>query len=114
VAELLRSAPIYDSLLERLLRAAGRPAEGGEEEKKVILSIPVCVGSALEQRPIREVRLPEDCFLVGIQRGRRELLPRPDRTIYNGDSLTVLTHEGRAAQVKPPLLALGAPASGYE
>ncbi|MBN1837317.1 MAG: chloride channel protein, partial [Spirochaetales bacterium] len=109
VAELLRSPPIYDALLARALQARGLTPPPGDEEKKVILTIPVRVGSSLEYRELRNLALPEDCFLIGIVRGAVEMLPRPRLEILPGDSLAVLTSEARAAQVKPVLLAMGAP-----
>jgi len=114
VAELLRSPPIYDALLDRLLRAQGLNPPAGDEENKLILTIPVRVGSSLEHRELRNVELPQDCFVVGILRGALELLPRPRLEILPGDSLAVLTSEDLAARVKPVLLAMGAPAEGQD
>jgi len=110
VAELMRSPPIYDALLLRMLKAQGLSPPPGDADKKVILTIPVRLGSSLEHKELRELELPEDCFLVGILRGAQELLPRPRLEILPGDSLAVLTSEDRASQVKPVLLAMGAPA----
>jgi len=109
VAELLRSPPIYDALLTRLLRGRGLAPLTGDEAKKVVLNIPVCLGSSLEHRVVGDLELPEDCFLVGILRGAVELLPRPNLELLPGDCLAVLTTDARAAQIKPFLLAMGAP-----
>lgn len=114
VAELLRSPPIYDALLKRLLGAQGMSAVLGDEDKKAILTIPVHVGSAVEHKELRELALPEDCFLIGLVRGATELLPRPRLEIRPGDSLAVLTSESRVAQVKPVLLAMGSPGQSYD
>ncbi len=107
-AELLRSPAIYDALLARMLRAQGLAPPQGDGDNKVILSIPVCLGSSLEHKRLRDVELPEDCFLIGLLRGDEEMLPRPRVEILPGDCLAVLTSEQRASQVKPLLLAMGA------
>lgn len=110
VAEALRSKPIYDAFLDRLLSKGkiSRVTYAGEA-KKIILTIPVGTGSFLEQRPIEELSLPPDCILVGVLRGTREKFPRPELVLESGDQLSILTEEGRAAELKPLLLQLGEP-----
>ncbi len=113
VAEALKAKPIYDAFLDRLL-SKGTISRATYEEggKKMVLTIPVCSGSFLEQRPIRDLILPPGCVLVGVVRGKLERLPRPDMVLLPGDLLSVLTEEQRAAELKPALLRLGLPGPG--
>jgi H+/Cl- antiporter ClcA len=75
VGDLIRSKPVYDVLLERLLaRNPGiyRPVHG----RKVVLEIPVAEGSRLSHRLVRDVPWPTDCLVVGVERGEDQIIPR--------------------------------------
>ena len=78
-AHLLRSKPIYESLLERLTEVV------------------VEVGSPLEQRRIAEISWPPHCLLVAVRRGEEEILPRGDTMIQAQDTLVALLDEASAA-----------------
>jgi Trk K+ transport system NAD-binding subunit len=112
VAEALKAKPIYEAFLDRLL-SKGRISrvKYEERERKIVLSVPVCSGSFLEHRRVRELTLPPECVLVGVLRGKHEKLPHPETVLQSGDALSVLTEESRAAELKPVLLQLGAPDS---
>ncbi|HAP43111.1 MAG TPA: hypothetical protein DD477_01545, partial [Spirochaetaceae bacterium] len=112
-SDLLRSSSIYEVFLERLLRkppaaaavtpgsdgapdqstgqstssaAGSRPAGG----RKLLLEIPVGLGSRLAHRCIRAIDWPAECLVVGIERGETELLPRGGTELEPGDRLLVL------------------------
>ena len=67
-ATLLGSRPIYESLLDRLLLRRGEkpPKEQGE---KMLMHFAVSRGSRIEDLTIGEVRWPENCLLVAVERG---------------------------------------------
>jgi len=106
VAELIKSKPVYDTLLERLLERNPQIFKG-DANKKVILEIPVGVGSFLEHKKIKDISWPEDILIIGIRRGDREIIPRGDAELYQGDILHILAHEKDASKYKQDLLALG-------
>lgn len=107
-ADLLKTDPIYESLLDRLLKNNGRSEVDEDNKNKLILEIPVFLDSEMDGRSIKELDLPEECLLVAIKRGEKEILPKGDTVIYSGDYLHVLVNEGRAAKVNDELLDMGA------
>ncbi|MEA4825964.1 MAG: H(+)/Cl(-) exchange transporter ClcA [Clostridium sp.] len=100
-ADLMKSEPIYESLLERILMKNSKTENKfvGDSKKKVILEIAVCLGTALEGKKIKEITWPQQCLLVGIKRGQKEIIPKGNSTIYAGDYLIVLADEDKASEI---------------
>lgn len=98
VATLLRSKPIYESLLERLLEKRGieLPKSHG---KKVLRDFVVAHGSDADGRLISEVEWPRHCLLVAVQRGDEELIPKGKTRLQASDLLVTLTDERDCAAV---------------
>ena len=90
ISDVIRSFPIYDKLLERMLVKGKTSKFDTGSENKVIMEIPVSMGSYLEDRLIRDIRWPSKCLIVGIRRGSKEILPSGDTQIMAGDSVIVL------------------------
>jgi H+/Cl- antiporter ClcA len=108
VTDLFKSKPIYDTLLERLTARRGSKYRGPEvESQKILMEVPVCLGSAFDGRKVKDVRWPENCLLVGINRGDLEIIPKGDTIMLPGDYLVVLTDETKAAEINKKLLKLG-------
>lgn len=105
VTELLHSRPVYEILLERVLKSRG-VCELGTNCKKMIIEIPVCLGSELNQKKIRDIKWPKDCLLVGIKRGENEIIPNSNTLIQVGDYLIVLTNEDKEVTAKKVLSLL--------
>lgn len=103
-ADLLKGEPVYDILLERML--AGNKSEKNipGAGRKILMEIPVCVGSELDGKKIKDVEWDPHCLLVGINRGTSEIIPRGNTRIYPGDYLVVLADEGRAVTIRKKLL----------
>ncbi|GAB4221883.1 MAG: ClC family H(+)/Cl(-) exchange transporter [Spirochaetales bacterium] len=109
-SELLRTKPIYDVFLDRLLRRRIIAFIDGEEgERKTLLSIPVCAESELEHRKLSSLTMPDHAVLVGVVRNGVHLFPRKDLELLAGDHLSVLTMEKHAPEVKERLLRAGSP-----
>ncbi len=106
VADLLKSEPIYESLLKRQLRTNKVELIEGSKNK-IILEIPVFLGSKMDGKMIKDLSLSADCLLVGIRRGEDEIIPKGNTFIYSGDYLIVLVDEHKAANIKKELLKLG-------
>lgn len=98
VATLLRSKPIYESLLERLLLKRGieLPKSHG---KKVLREFVVAHGSDADGRLISEVEWPRHCLLVSVQRGEEEFIPKGKTRLLASDLLVTLTDERDCAAV---------------
>ena len=77
-ASLLKSEPIYESLLKRIL--AGRGGQSGKDSpvvrQKVLSEFIIMSGSVLEGRTIMEITWPSNCLLVALEREGREMIPR--------------------------------------
>ncbi len=106
VAEGLKSAPIYESLLERILKKQQfeepKHAQGARETVEVVIE----AGSVLEQKTISSIQWPEDCLLVAIRRGTSELIPKGDTVLHPGDTMVALTDETNAPELKESLQKL--------
>ena len=98
VATLLKSKPIYESLLERLLEKQGeKPSE--DHGQKVLTNFTVQEGSKLEGTAISEIEWPRNCLLVAIQRGSEEIIPRGRTKLFVGDVIVTMTDERDMAHV---------------
>ncbi|MDI9519796.1 MAG: chloride channel protein [Bacillota bacterium] len=90
-ADLLKSAPIYDSLLENQIKennAANLPDEG----EKTTIEMLVHHGSPASDQCIKGLDLPENCLIVAIQRDGKYIIPRGETLIKANDDLTFLVN----------------------
>ncbi|MDU7362260.1 MAG: ClC family H(+)/Cl(-) exchange transporter [Clostridium sp.] len=97
-SELLRNEPIYEVLLERLLKRVGVSKEENDN-KKAILEFVVEMESIVEGKFISEVDWPKDCLLVSIKRGDKEIIPRGSVKLISGDYIVVLVNIDKRAMV---------------
>jgi H+/Cl- antiporter ClcA len=107
VADAMGSKPVYEALLDRILINKQRNYAKEENTEKVILEIPVSMGSILEGKKIKEIKWPQFCLLVGIKRGVKEIIPKGNTPIYAGDYLTVLVDEDKSIGIRNKLLEYG-------
>lgn len=98
VASLLHSSPIYESLLENLLKKRGEDIPGDRGEK-ILREYAVMQGSQAAGRLVRELEWPERSLLVAVKRGDRELIPKGSTSILPGDSLVILADESDSSYV---------------
>ena len=92
VATLLKSKPIYESLLERLLERQGQKVSK-DHGQKVLTNFVVRQGSRLEDTMISEIEWPNNCLLVAIQRGADEIIPKGRTRLQVGDVIVTMTDE---------------------
>lgn len=95
IAELCRSKPIYEELLQRSLRQ--KQPESTLLEQRNIAEFSVCSGSAVENKLVRDIEWPTDTLLVDIKRGEQRLIPAGNTRIRAGDFLYILTHNKNIA-----------------
>jgi H+/Cl- antiporter ClcA len=91
IADLAKTGPIYEDLLARSLNRQGRFVAATPAEKRQVIELPVCMGSKLDGKFIRDIEWPPDCLLVSIRRGDHDLVPKGDARMMVGDYLFVLT-----------------------
>lgn len=87
VANMLRSEPIYHSLLHRLVNNGKHDVF---YQDKVLVNYALELGSSCLNKAIKDLSLPKDCVIVSINRGNDEIIPRGDTVLCLGDYLTVL------------------------
>lgn len=110
VADLLKSGPIYDKLLSRILARGDQESLDENVNANTIIETVIFMGSQLEGKMIKDVRWPKDCLLVNIKRGEEQIIPLGDTKLKAGDYLNILTNEKAAHKYKQTLLAM----AGYE
>lgn len=91
VAYLLKSVPIYESLLENLIKSKRPDIEEQDVGKRITIEMIVCHGSKIEKKLVKEINLPHACLLIAIRRRGKDIIPRGDSMIYAEDYLVVLT-----------------------
>ena len=92
VATLLRSKPIYESLLDRLLKKRGVPVSE-ESGQKVLSSFVIMHGSTAAGKRISEVEWPEHCLLIAVKRGEEEIIPRGRTLLLPSDTIIAVVDE---------------------
>lgn len=106
VSDMLGSKPVYEELLQRLLNNNKDVEFTSGEENKLIIEMPVTIGSKLDGELVKNINWPNRCLLVGIKRCGNEIIPKGSTKIYRGDYLVVLADESMSAVVKETLAAL--------
>jgi H+/Cl- antiporter ClcA len=108
VSGLLKTKPIYDSLLVQI---APEPLKS-DSSRPVILHIPVLEGSILETCTHVQEHLPAGCILVSVEHGEDDIFPHADLDIQPGDILRIVVESGKAHELKEHLIGLGQASSG--
>ena len=106
-SDILNSAPIYESLLSRIL-AKGINKYEGRVGKKTLIEISVQVYSELDDKEIKDITWPKDCLVVSIYRGEKEILPKGDTKIHAGDLLVIMTNENNASLLLEDMVEMAA------
>lgn len=95
-AEAVRSKPIYESLLERILPQS----EQTEHQETILIEFTVGQNARIAGRKIKEISLPKNCLITGISRIGKELLPNGDTIINGGDVITILCQSRKEAEIR--------------
>ncbi|MDD2215820.1 MAG: chloride channel protein [Eubacteriales bacterium] len=100
IADLMKSAPIYESLLENLIK--GRKAEKARQDdgKKITLEMIVHHGSQIENKQIKEIDFPASCLLIAVRRRGKDIIPRGNTRILAEDYLVILTDLAEEAKTR--------------
>ncbi len=106
IADIMKSRPIYEVLLEKFLNKGTDQFEG-EKGVKVIIETVVCMGSMLDRKKIKDIDWPKNCLLVGIKRGEEEIIPEGNTLICTGDYLIALANEDNASHIRQCLFEAG-------
>ena len=107
VSDLLKTRPIYEALLDRILQNNNSKLEGSYN-KKTLVEVSVELGSTMDNHCIKDIQWPEGSLVVSILRGEKEIIPHGKTLLLAGDLVTVMTNERTAPNV---LEEIGAKAS---
>jgi H+/Cl- antiporter ClcA len=100
ITDLVNSKSIYEELMKRIVKSQNSKINTWDERSKVVLEIPVCLGSELDTKKVKDVKWPPYCLLVGIKRGDEEIIPKGDSIILAGDCLVILTNEDQEHKIQ--------------
>lgn len=106
VADLMKSKPVYDSLLENQLKGRGIEGYSGDDSSKIIVNAVVHYGSAIEGKMIKDIAWPSNILVLSIKRGDEEILPTGNTEIKSGDYLVVVTDFNKEAIIREEILKL--------
>ena len=95
-ADLFKSNPIYDSLLDNLLLKNNVKVDnaGKHSSKKIIISNTVHFGSTIDNKFIKDIDFPHDTLIVSIKRGTESFVPNGSTLIKAGDEILTMADEG--------------------
>ena len=101
VATLMKSEPIYETMLDRLLKSNGKNQTKNLKSagQKVLSTFVIMSGSVLEEKRVEDITWPDNCLLVALERGGKELIPKGRTKLMAGDTLTTMTDERDAGYV---------------
>lgn len=97
VSDMLNNKPIYESLLERLLRKMNIKLNEGVK-KKVVFDFEVKIGSELEGKYIKDVKWPKESLVITIYRESKEIIPNGEVQIQAGDVLEIIFSKSDESQ----------------
>lgn len=106
ITDVLESKPIYDSLLEKMLKNHKGNWLKKTSRNKIIMEIPIRLGSEIEHKKIKDIEWPINGLIVGIKRGENEIIPNGESKLYVGDVLVTIVDENYATDLKIKLLKL--------
>lgn len=99
-AEFLNVEPIYEPLLERLLKNNYSFKNLVRPSEKTVFEISVSTDSELDGIRIKDFKWPKGCLIVSILRGNKEIIPDGEVVLQAGDIVAILTTEECCLQNK--------------
>lgn len=103
VADILKAQPIYEQLLDRMIRSKENCEDPCEYKRKVLIDGYVYIGSLMDGETISKMLLPKGALVVSVERGEREIVPNGKTVLKGGDKLILICSESQVAQVKEKL-----------
>lgn len=105
VADTLKSKPIYESLLERLLEKRNFPTPKGVSEK-VLLDFMIIHNSPLDNTLVKDINWPSHCLIVSLVRDGQEFIPCGDTFLKANDSIIVMCDKKDESFIYDSIVAL--------
>ncbi len=105
-ADLLKSRPIYDSLLKNLLRGNHPEQVEDDNNAKITMEFIVQFHSLSEGKKVSEILWPAGCLLIAVKREGVELIPKGATKILAGDYLVCLASMNEETKIRSQLAQL--------
>jgi len=100
-AEVCKTEPIYDRLLQRSLDSINKQSSDIVPDKtRNVIEISICSGCSLDGKLVKNIEWPEHTLLVDIKRGENDIVPNGETLLLAGDFLYVLTDNANAENVR--------------
>ena len=106
VADLTKSKPVYDSLLENQLKGKNIEGYSGDDSEKIVINAVVHYGSDIAGKKVRDISWPSNTLVLSIKRGEEEILPRGNTEIKPGDYLVIIADLNKEAIIRKEILEL--------
>lgn len=106
VADLLKSRPIYDSLLKNLLRGRSLSSKKEDNSIKITMEFIVQLHSYTDGCHVRDITWPSGCLLIAVKREGSEIIPKGHTKILAGDYLVCLAPINEETKLRAQLLHL--------
>lgn len=90
-SDLLKTKPVYDQLLERILSKEGKHIR--VKHNKVMLDSYIQAGSAMDGEKIMDLGLPQGVLIISIERMDGEIVPHGETVLMADDNLIILCDE---------------------
>ncbi|RDU22676.1 ClC family H(+)/Cl(-) exchange transporter [Anaerosacchariphilus polymeriproducens] len=90
-ADLVKSEPIYESLLESYLKKNDLKTTKRDHVRRITVESVVHFGSNCEKKLVKQIPFPDESLLISIRRDGKEIIPRGDVEMKAGDYLVVIT-----------------------
>lgn len=102
---LFKAQPVYDVLLERILKGGAEPYRPMHRGKSLIHEA-VEDGSCLCGQTLGSIELPEGAVIAAIERNEDELVGHPKLILQAGDKLVILCEDNIARATREAIKAL--------
>ncbi|MFB0921640.1 MAG: chloride channel protein [Oscillospiraceae bacterium] len=97
ISDLLKTMPIYEVLLERIVEDNEQTIKN--DKLGGIVEVSVELGCIAANKKIGDVDWPEGTLIVSLRRGNKDIIPNPDTVISQGDYLTLMSSEASYAEL---------------
>lgn len=103
VADILKSKPVYSTLLNNLIRTCDKVVIPVDEEEKELLSVRIDAYSPADGCKVKDLAIDEACLLVAVQNDLGEQIPNGQTILNAGDRVVALVGEANKSRVQNQL-----------
>ena len=91
VADVLKSPPVYDSLLYNMAISKKMEKFKGDPDGKTTIEVLACHGCEADGKMLKELKFPKNCLLISVKRNGRDFIPDGQTEITANDYLVFIT-----------------------